>query len=215
MRNNHFLVLLLLFLLSSAAQADTVITKDGEQYYGKVLSQDSKKVVLELKIGIMKFPREEVASIEFSPPTVTSSTISDEAVSAPTEKPLPIEGLRQPQPTAQKPVRQIIPWKPSQRTPEQEEMLKREAETYKKLDEMQKAKELKKKLQEELQKKQLEEEKKKASESKTSAVKPTETPSEKKIEVKKEEKKEVTSPSQPTEIKPTIRGLDTDRYKTY
>lgn len=192
MKNNLFVILLILSSWSSAAKADTVTTKDGEQYYGKVVSQDSNKVILEMKIGIIKFPYEEVASIELTPPTVKSSDVSAETGLAPAEI------------SVKKPLPQVIPWNPRQRTPEQEEMLKREAETYKKLDEMIRARELKK--QEELKKKQLEEEKKKAAETKT-------------MESKPEEKVETTAPKkelpQPTLIQPTIRGLEKDRYKTY
>lgn len=64
-----FSIFLFLAFLYSSSKGDTLITKDGDYYYGKVVSKNSDKVIFEINIGTIKFNRDEISSITIDPAT--------------------------------------------------------------------------------------------------------------------------------------------------
>jgi len=208
----------LLFVLTffpSVLSADTVNTKDGESYYGKIISQEGGRTVLEMRIGTMKFHDEEIASIEkaaydpkYSEPEPTPPTFDEQDLLMPGG---------------------IYPRLRSSQTPEERKaLLERKRRKFKEIlekrrkdreakmkeykikrDKLKKEYEIKRaKAKEALQKKQAEEAKRAEIEKK-------------KIKRESSTKEEVApreeprTPGQGTTIKPTIRGLGEGRYKTY
>jgi len=214
----------LLFVLTffpSVLSADTVNTKDGESYYGKIISQEGGRTVLEMRIGTMKFHDEEIASIEKATYDPKYSESEPEPRLEPTQFGFDQQDLLTPG--------GIYPRTKSSQTPEERKaLLERKRKKFKEIlekrrkdreakmkeykakrDKIKKEYELKRaKEKEALQKKQAEEAKRAEIEKK-------------KVESRPPPKEEVTpreeprTPGQGTTITPTIRGLDKDRYKTY
>jgi len=208
----------LLFVLTffpSVLSADTVNTKDGESYYGKIISQEGGRTVLEMRIGTMKFHDEEIASIEkatydpiYSKPEPTPPTFDEQDLLMPGG---------------------IYPrLRPSQTPEERKALLERKRRKFKEIlekrrkDRKAKMKEYKikrDKLKKEYEMKRAKEketlQKKQAQEAKRAEIE------KKKIKTEPPTKEEVTpreeprTPGQGITIKPTIRGLGKDRYKTY
>jgi len=210
----------LLFVLTffpSVLSADTVNTKDGESYYGKIISQEGGRTVLEMRIGTMKFHDEEIASIE----KATYDPKYSEPEPGPTPAVFDDEDFLMP--------RGIYPRVKSSQTPEERKaLLERKRKKFKEIlekrrkDREAKMKEYKikrDKLKKEYEMKRAKEkealQKKQAEEAKRAEIE------KKKIKRESPPKEEVTpreeprTPGQGTIIKPTIRGLGKDRYKTY
>jgi len=208
----------LLFVLTffpSVLSADTVNTKDGESYYGKIISQEGGRTVLEMRIGTMKFHDEEIASIE--------KATYDPLYSEPEPTPAVFDELDLLTPAG------IYPrLKPSQTPEERKALLERKRKKFKEIlekrrkdrearmkeyrikrDKLKKEYEMKKrKEQKKLKKIERERLKKEImEEQRLKATRPT------KEEVTPREEPRI--PGQGITIKPTIRGLGKDRYKTY
>jgi len=212
----------LLFVLTffpSVLSADTVNTKDGESYYGKIISREGGRTVLEMRIGTMKFHDEEIASIEKAP--------YDPRYSEPEPKLEPTPAFWGEQ-DIDTPAGIYPRVRPSQSPEERKALLEKKRKKFKEILENRRKKREEKMKEYKLKRDKLKQEYqikrrkeiKALQEKKLKERKKAET-ERKKVEThfttkeKKTPKEEPRTPGQGTTIKPTIRGLGEGRYKTY